>query len=215
MLIRSMAFGGAVVTLTLALQGCGGPEKEAAVEEINRVEVVPVQLSITMKGGLDVVFADTVSSHFVVQRTTSKSADEQNGQVVGTEPVNPIRYGRSAFVAGVSILPYTGDGEYTISIGSPHDLVKQAQAGGSGVTAQSSIKVDWWGTGDVTIDPETFMRRAQPCTAVVTDKGTRGMLRCPDVTNEAQDKHFSLELSWIAPASTPDESNGQTPEASR
>lgn len=181
----------------VAASGCSrGGEK---VVTINRVEQVPVELSVTVKGDVNVAYRDKVNSQFIVRRFDAKSADERNSQVVGTEPVEPIKLGTTAFLAGVSIVPYEGDGEYTIPVGSPLDAIHLSSAGGRPEVG-SSVKVDWWPGGDVDADPETFMRRVKPCKVVVKDHGTRGTVECPDVTNDMQDKHVSLSLTWVAPA---------------
>jgi hypothetical protein len=181
----------------LVAQACGG--SDAAVAEIERTESVPVDLSVTMKGDLDVTFRETVTSHFIVRRTNNKDEQAQNSQVVGTEPTAPIKYGNAAFLAGVGIMPYRGDGTYTIPVGSPLDAVQESQRTGQQAKLTSSIKVEWWPTGDVMTGAESFMRRAKPCKVVVKNLGTQGTVTCPDVTNETQDKHFSLTIRWVAP----------------
>jgi hypothetical protein len=194
--------GSLVLALLLLAPACGG--SSAAFSEINRTETVPVELTVTMKGAFDVTFHETVMSHFIARRTKAKDEGARNSQVVGTEPAEPIKYGNAAFLAGVGVFPYQGDGTYTIPVGSPLDAVKEAQRTGQQPKVASSIKVSWWPTGDVQTNPEDFLRRAKPCTVIVKEQATRGTVTCPDVTNEVQDKHFSLTLSWVAPtAPTP------------
>lgn len=189
------------VALTVMMGACGS-DKEITV--LDRNDELPVALDISLTGDLDVSFRDTVQSRFIVRRFKVKTEDERNSQVMGTEPIEPIKHGSGALVAGFALTPYEGDGTYTIPIGSPFDIVKQAQTGSrSGVRVTSSIKVEWWPNGNFDTDPEVYMRRAKPCRVVVKDHGTRGTLNCPDVTNEQQDKHFTLALTWEAPDTSP------------
>jgi hypothetical protein len=186
-----------VIVFLVAAAACGS-DGETAVE-IDRNETVPVHLAITMKGDINVSFAETVSSYFIVRRTKGKSDAERQTQVIGVEPTSPIKYGAAAFLAGVGVTPYVGDGTYTIPTGSPIEELQKSQKTGTQPNVTSSIKVDWWPSGQVETDPEGFMRRAKPCRVVIKNNGSRGTLTCPDVTNEAQDKHFSLTLDWTAP----------------
>lgn len=187
----------AVVVLLLSLlvpaAGCGVGGTEA--EEINRIEEVPVELSMKFRGDLDLTLTERITSRFIVRRTNDK--ERQKFQVLGVEPAEPVRAGNARFLAGVAVVPYQGDGEYTIPVGSPFDAAAAQEGQSSSV--QSSIKVEWWPTGDLESEPERYMRRAKPCTVEVRENGTEGVLRCPDVTNEARDKHFSFELRWKAP----------------
>jgi hypothetical protein len=192
-----------VMPAMLLAASCGGDEAE-----INRVEKVPVELTVTMKGDINVTFSETVSSNFIVRRLKTKEK-EAGSDVLGTEPAEPVKYGEAAFLAGVAVVPFEGDGTYTIPVGSTVDMISSA-SGGAAPELGSSIKVDWWPTGDATGDPETFMRRDKPCEVVVKGKGTRGTLTCPDVTNEARSKRFSLVLSWVAP-STPTTTSTSSP----
>lgn len=197
----------AALGLALMTQGCGN--RGASITEINRNETVPVDLSVVIKGDINIMYKQTVSSHFIVRRTKSKNSDAQAAQVVGTEPVAPVNADKAAFLAGVAVIPYFGDRTYTIPPGSPYDLVNQ-QSGAKRVEAGSSVKVEWWPTGDLQGASETFLRRAKPCTVVIAGHGTRGTATCPDVTNEARNKHFSLTLQWVAPvASAPTTTTNQ------
>ncbi len=195
-MLRGLAVALAACTLAASASGCGD---KADAAEIDRNETVPVELTVELKGDLNLSFKGKVESKFIVRRTKNKDENAQRSQVAGTESVNPIRHNGMAFIAGVAILPYTGDRTYAIPVGSPMDALKQAQQSPEAVQVSSSIKVEWFPTGDPAGDGEMFMRRAQPCEAVVKAEGTRGTVTCPDVTNEEQSKHFSLSLSWVAP----------------
>lgn len=190
----------AILALATALlaASCGG-EGEAAIEPINRSEEVPVEIAVEITGDLSITLRETIPSNFIVHRTANTSEDSRNTQIVGTEPLEPIKYGSAAILPGIGLIPYDGDGTYTITEGSPFDAIKEVEATQKGPLEKSSIKIDWWPNGDITTEPETFMRRAKPCKVVVDNKGTRGTVTCPDVTNEARTKHFSFKMSWVAP----------------
>lgn len=182
--------GAAVVTL-LVLPACGDSKKSV---EITRSEEVPVELSVSMVGDVTMDFKETVKSRFILRRTASKAPGAHESQVVGTEPVDPVKYGKGLFIAGAAVIPFTGDGKYTIPAGSIFDAAYNPQQ-----AVGSTIKVEWWPDGDLKKESEVYMRRARPCDVVVAGDGTRGTVTCPDVTNEKRDKHFRMVLRWVAP----------------
>lgn len=193
-----MLRGGRAVlaVLVLGAAACGSSDD---VVEVNRNEAVPVQLAVILKGDVSVSFAETVTSRFIVRRTKDKNEDLRKAQIVGVEPIDPIKFGNGAFLAGVGVVHFDGDGTYTIPEGSPMDAVTASKETGLQPEVTSSVKVDWWPTGQIEDAPETFLRRAKPCRVVVKNQGTQGTVTCPDVTNEKRDKHFAMTLSWTAP----------------
>lgn len=182
----------------LALAGCRDDEKAV---DVNRNDTVPVRFDVSLRGGVTATVNQTVEARFILRRTTSRDADQRRAQVLGVEPTEPIRLGDAALLAGFAVLSFEGDGTYTIPVGSPYDVVNGSQNPNRQPEVTSSIKVEWWPTGSVDAPRDLFMRRAKPCKAEVQGDGLKGTVTCPDVTNEAQDKHFSLSLSWTAPES--------------
>jgi hypothetical protein len=193
--LRRLALAGLVV-VPLVAGGCGVIGGSGAVE-IERMEQVPVELSVKLRGDVNLTFDRKVLSSFAVRRTNER--DVRRFQVVGVGPVEPVRVGTAAVLPGVAVVPYQGDGEYTIEPGSLLDQAKAQQDGAQRPTVQSSIKIDYWPTGDVQSEPESYMRRVKACTVKVKKQGTEGVATCPDVTTEARDKHFSFEFRWRAP----------------
>jgi hypothetical protein len=202
-----------VCAVPLVLGGCGVIGGESSTPEVNRVEQVPVELSLKLRGDVDLTVEETVTAKFVVRRTSVK--EQKQFQIMGVESVDPVRAGPGLLLAGFALQPFQGDGEYTIEPGSALDAAKAAQAsGGQAPREQSSVRVIWWPTGNLDEEPEEYQRRAKACTAEVDGEGTEGVLRCPDVTTEARDKHFSLELRWRAPTTPAPTTTPSIPESS-
>jgi hypothetical protein len=182
----------------LIVPACG--RSDASAPEMDRNETVPVRLEITMKGDVNLAFRKTVKSYFVARRIKNKETGEMASAIVGTQPVEPVKDGGSAFLAGVAIIPFAGNGKYTIPVGSPLETMEKAKAAGIQPESTSSIQIDWWPTGAIeTAAPETYNRRAKPCSVVIEKLGARGIVECPDVTDESRQKHFSFSFRWLAP----------------
>jgi hypothetical protein len=200
MLNRRMCFLPVVV---LIVPACG--RSDAAAPEMDRYEEVPVRLEITVKGDVDIRFRGTVQSQYVARRVKDESGKFVS-EVVGVQPVEPVRYGNAAFLVGAAILPFSGNGNYVIPVGSMSETVGKAQKAGLQPEPTSNIQIDWWLSGNIETDPERYEHRSKPCQVVIEKLGARGTVTCPDVTDAARQKHVSVTLRWVAPthaATTP------------
>jgi hypothetical protein len=184
-----------LVALALLSGACGG--KTAA--EVNREEsAAPLDLVVQTKGAVNIAFHQQVPSRFIVRHMKGKDLDA-SVQIMGAQMAAPTPYGSAKFAAGFAVVGYQGDGTYTIPAGSPIEEFKRAQQAGARPAATSSIKLDWWPTGQADGAPWDFIWRVKPCTVVVKDAGTHGSVVCPDVTDELRQKHFSMTMRWTAP----------------
>lgn len=180
-------------------QDAGGSVKASNVE-VTRVETIPVELTVKLRGDINLTMTKRIlKSTFIVRQTKDK--EQANNQVMGVENIDPVEVDGMLIKAGVSVVPFQGDGKYKFNPGSPSDAVKEeeeAQKTGK-PRKRSSMKVEWWSTKDITGPTELFWRRVEECNATVEQDATRGRVVCPVVTNENRSKKFSFELSWDVP----------------
>lgn len=190
--------------------GCdrgGGSGADASPADVNRIEQIPLQVTVKLRGDVDLTLdKKVVKATFVVRRFKDKK--QFDNQVMGAEVLEPVAVGSMLVKAGFSLHPFTGDGKYTLRPGSPYDAQKEeAEAQRTGESRRkSSVKVEWWPGGNIKGPTELFMRRLEPCKATVEDDATRGRVFCPVVTDEARTKKFSLEFIWDVPEAAPGES---------
>lgn len=179
----------AAAAVPIALLGCGRSQVDAGE---TRTDEIPVKLTIKLRGDRDVTVENHVAkSRFILIRRTK--AEEKELNIMGVEPVEPIKVGGIALVAGVAVHPFLGDGTYTIPPGSPHDPPPQGDAALR--ASKSSVRVEWWPDGDTTgQNTEEFLRREKECKVKVEDDGTKGRVSCPSILGE--NVRFSLEMSW-------------------
>jgi hypothetical protein len=186
-----------MAVLVVVLPAC---QKKAVAIDVTRNDKVPVRFTIRVRGALNVTVEQNPVSYFLVRRTKSREATARGTQMLATQPVKPIPYGEGAFVAGIGIIPYTGDGSYTIKIGTAADAADQAQREGRSASPTSGVKILWWPTGDLLKQPDEYQRLVRPCKVVVKETGTKGTATCPDIVGGPSNGHVSLTLSWVAPA---------------
>lgn len=194
-----------IVALALLASGCREGNAGADVD-VERIEQIPVQLTVKLRGDVNVTLdKQVVKSTFVVRRLKDK--EQFQNQVMGVEAFEPVAVANMLIKPGFSVVPFTGDGKYTFKPGSPHDAVKEEEeAKRTGKPRQrSSVKVEWWPTSDINGPTELFLRRLEPCKATVQDDATRGRVFCPVVTDEQRTKKFSFEFVWDVPETAPGE----------
>lgn len=186
--------------VSLATTACGGGDAGAAGKEITRLEEIPVELTVKMRGDINLTIdKQVITSTFVVRRV--KDNEQADQQIVGVETLEPVAVDNMLVIVGGSIVPYKGDGKYTIEPGSIFDAAKEAEAAAkAGKKRQrSSVKVEWWPGSDIAGETVLFLRREKACKATISEEGTRGRIVCPVVTDEARSKRFSLDLAWDVP----------------
>lgn len=185
-----------VVVLVLTSGACVRKGKaEAEIEERN--EEVPLEVSVTLRGDLEVTVRRRVAATRILAQLGDDVPAEQ--RVLGVEVVEPIIEGPVRVKPGVALVPYRGEGRYTIPVGSPYDAAKEeAEAQRTGKPRnRSSVKVEWWPADR---EPEFYLRREKPCTVEIEDSGLRGSVRCPQMTQEGSgDRRFSLDFRWEKP----------------
>lgn len=184
---RARAALSVAVAAVLLAGACGG---DSASDDTAIQEAVPMKVWVRMEGDLRVrIEGRTVPTRVV----RLEGAGEAVPPTFGVQPADLIQEGDVRVQPGVSVIPYRGNGLYTIEPGVPRDALEGA--GDSGApTHRSSVRVEWW---KVDGEPFEYVRRAKPCTVDVEDNGMKGRLRCPDLTHEAPGgPHFSLDFRW-------------------
>lgn len=175
--------------------GCRqGGSSDGGVE--TRQDERPMKLTLEMRGDLDVTIKERiVETKVVVVRVSDRSLDRF--QVLGIEPVDPMGEAGIRVKPGFAVVPFRGDGRYTIGAGSPYDAVTGGQdAQAAEKSDQSSVRVEWWRSDQET---DVYLRREEHCTVDVEDDGMKGRLRCPRITQEGSDKRFSVDFRWEKP----------------
>lgn len=201
--MRRLACGGLAFVALVSSAGCGigrGAGSGDDGTEVERIEQIPVELSVKLRGDINATLSKRVlKSTFVVRRTKDETL--ANDQVMGVETVDPVAVDGMLIKTGIAVVPFKGDGKYTMKAGSPSDALKEEEESKrTGKPRQrSSVKVEWWRGTDIKGPTELFWRREKECKATVRDEGTRGHVVCPVVTDEARTKKFSFEFSWDVP----------------
>ncbi len=176
---------------------CGESARSTDVSDETRVEPLPVNITLRLRGDLNLTMENrVVQSTYALVRRSAK--DQRNEQIIGVEFVEPTEVGGNLLKAGFAISPFEGDKKYTVKAGSPSDAPKEeeeAQRTGT-PRSRSSMKVEWWPTTDVKGDTQLFWRRLEPCKATAEDNARRGRFYCPAVSDEGRTKQFSFEFIW-------------------
>lgn len=185
---RPRAVRSTLLAVVLLAGACGGGDSADGDSGIQ--ESVPLKVWVTMKGDLQV----DIDGRVVPSRLVK--LDGAGGVVpptFGVQPADMIQEGSVRVLPGFSLIPFRGNGLYTIDPGVPRDALENAGDSGS-ATPGSSVRVEWWAEGG---EPNEYVRRAEPCTVEVRDGGGKGRLQCPDLTHEASGgPHFSLDFRW-------------------
>lgn len=185
-----------LVAAAVLAAGCGRGSAEPRTFERN--EQIPIELSIEFKGDLRArVENRTIKTTLVMLDTDDPEL--ATARIFGLD-TEQVKTDGVAFTAGFAVTSYKGEGTYTIRAGSPYDAADKAQdPDQAGKKDGSSIQVQWSPTGDLNVDPMLFLRREKACKARIEDKGNKGSLTCPRLTQEGTGKHFSLDLHWEVP----------------
>jgi hypothetical protein len=180
-----------LVVAVLAAGGCAQRSDSSGDAETTEDEL-PMKLTIRMRGDHDVTIEDrVVETKMIVVATADPTLAKY--RVFGIEPIDPVGEGGIRVRPGVAIVPFEGDKRYAIEKGSPYDQLQAETSNGQASDPTSSVTVEWWVS-----DAETYVyrRRAEPCTVDVEERGTKGRLWCPSITEDGVDRRFSLELLW-------------------
>ncbi|HVF75718.1 MAG TPA: hypothetical protein VM938_11770 [Acidimicrobiales bacterium] len=191
MLKRPAALLASAALLATLAAGCNrGSDAKPKIEP--RDAELDLKLTTVLRGDLEFDVTRTVRTKVIVMAPSESSSSS----LLGVEPVDLIEAGDSKAKAGFALIPFRGDGRYEIRPGSAEDTVKEQEVAQRTGTPRerSSIRVEFWAPNR---EPESFLRRAEPCTAEIKDGGLRGRLHCPRITAEGTDpRRFSLELRW-------------------
>lgn len=188
MLKRTLAALAVIVGMT---GGACSPGNDAS-DDVETQEERPMKLTVELRGDLEVTVKPRVITTKVLVVQSSDPALAQY-QVLGIESVDPITEGPVKVKPGFAIVPFHGDGKYTIAEGSPQDVANE-QLDPQKTRDQSSVRVEWWAADR---EPEYYLRREKPCTVEVEDDGLKGRLRCLQMTQEGSGgRRFSIDFRW-------------------
>jgi hypothetical protein len=151
----------------------------------------PVKMTVKVRGDVEIDFDHEVPSTYSMVRSGSSGGSVE---VLGVRPLDALRSGSAAFVPGMSVTPYKGDGKYVVERSADGQ-----QAGGAAVGPKSSVTLVWWPTGDLASDPFEFRQHVENCVISISNDGRSGHAKCSKVSTPKGDRTISIDFKWKAP----------------
>ena len=193
-----------IVTVTVAAGACGGArsgnEDRTSASGAPKVADRTMTLRYEVEATGDISFAYDEETPVRVLTVLGGGAQfaPLNVLSVGT-PVPFARTDGALARVAFDLTAFRGDGLYAIRAGAPRDLLATAEEAKANPNAaapdQSNVLVHLWPGTDQSAVPEIFDRALEPCEVEVDEGGGRGVMTCPQVTNDSG-KTFRLVMRW-------------------
>jgi hypothetical protein len=181
-----------VVLVAAAGTGCRRGDGEALPLIIS--EEAELEMTVKVGGDLSFEFDEKVKGKY----TSIRSNGSGTVEILGVRPSDALRLDKAAFVPGMSLTPYHGDGSYVVAKvadDKPTDTTAPAAPGGP----KSNVSLVWYSDGNLEGEPLQFERHLESCVVKIDDGGRTGHAKCPKMTSAIGGKTISLDFKWKAP----------------